>query len=351
MIEKNKNELTKTFQIGITCICAYLVRYYMANILSVTSPEILNAGVFNKEFLGLLGSAYMLCYAVGQLINGINGDIIKPKIMIVTGMILCGVSSIIFTLINIPLLKIVFYGGMGFSLSMLRGPLVKIISENTPPKHSRVICTFFSFSSFAGPLIASVISMFFSWDNTFMIAGIMAIIISFIAYIIFTSFERKGQITYTLKGKTSGFKNLLNLFSLKHFKFYMYIVILTEFSLVVVNFWVPTYISEGLSISPNAAKIIFSAMSFIKSFTPFITLFFFNLIKERDIKMMCFSFASGALFILGMRFITIPYINIICILLAQISIGTASSLVWSIYIPSQRKSGMVSGINGVRDFT
>lgn len=350
-MKQNNKDFIKTIQIGITCISAYLVRYYMANILSVTSPEILRTGVFTKEFLGLLGSAYMLLYAVGQLINGLTGDIVKPKKMIVCGMILCGISSIIFSTINIPVLKIAFYGGMGFFLSMLRGPLVKIISENTSSKHSRVICTFFSFSSFAGPLIASVISIFFSWKNTFIIAGIMAIIIGIVAYIIFTTFEKRGQISYTLSKNSNGFKNLIKLFSLKNFKFYMYIVILTEFSSVVVEFWVPTYISERLGIAPNTAKGIFSGISFIKSFTPFITLFFFNLIKEKDIKMMCFSFASGALFIFGMRFITIPAINILCILLAQISIGTASSLVWSIYIPSQRKSGMVSSINGVLDFT
>ena len=37
--------------------------------------------------------------------------------------------------------------------------------------------------------------------------------------------------------------------------------------------------------------------------------------------------------------------------MAQIAIGIASSIVWSIYIPSQRESGMVSTINGVLDFT
>lgn len=142
-MKQNNKDFIKTIQIGITCISAYLVRYYMANILSVTSPEILNAGIFTKEFLGLLGSAYMLLYSVGQLINGLIGDIVKPKKMIVCGMVLCGISSILFSTISIPMFKIAFYGGMGFFLSMLRGPLVKIISENTSSKHSRIICTFF----------------------------------------------------------------------------------------------------------------------------------------------------------------------------------------------------------------
>ena len=77
---KNNEEFVKTLQIGISCISAYLVRYYMANILSVTSPEILKAGVFTKEFLGLLSLAYMLLYALGQRINGLVGDIVKFKV-------------------------------------------------------------------------------------------------------------------------------------------------------------------------------------------------------------------------------------------------------------------------------
>lgn len=350
MEQKNK-DFTKTMQIGITCICAYLVRYYMANILSVTSPEILQMSVFTKKFLGVLSSSYMFLYAVGQLINGLAGDIVKPKKMIVLGMIFCGISSILFSTIHIPVLKIIFYAGIGFFLSMLRGPLVKIISENTTSAQSRVICTFFSFSSFAGPLLASFISMFFDWKNTFIIAGIMAIIIGFAAYLIFTSFEKKGQISYTLSKNSNGFKTFSKVFRLERFKFYMYIVILTEFTSAVINFWVPTYISEGLGLAPNVSKSIFSGISFIKSFTPFISLFFFNLLKEKDIKMMYLSFTIGALFILGMRFITITYINILCVLLAQISIGAASALIWSIYIPSQKNSGMVSGINGILDFT
>ncbi|UKI36341.1 MAG: hypothetical protein L6V93_20915 [Clostridiales bacterium] len=40
----------------------------------------------------------------------------------------------------------------GFGLSMLRGPLVKTISENTIPKHARNICIGFSAAGLCGPL-------------------------------------------------------------------------------------------------------------------------------------------------------------------------------------------------------
>lgn len=347
---KNKSELSKALQIGIACISSYMVSYYMRHILSVASPEMLSTGFFTKEFLGSLSSIYMLFYATGQLINGVIGDIVKPKLMITCGMILSGLASISFSFVDLPLIQLGLFAVIGFSLSMLRGPLVKTISENTQPNFSRVICTFFSFSSFAGPLIASLISMFFDWRKTFMIAGIIAVTIGVFAYWLFTSFERKGRITYTLSKKSGGFQNIFKVFTLKHFTFYLFVILLAELSSVAINFWIPTYLTEQLSFTENTAKAIYSAISFIKSFTPFVTLFLFTAVfKKKDIKMIRVSFVFGTLFIIGMYFIHAPYLNMLCLLLAQIAIGIASSLVWSIYIPSQRESGMVSTINGVLD--
>ena len=351
MQTKNKTEFSKALQIGIACVSSYTVSYYMRNVLSVTSPEMLSSGGFTKEFLGSLSSIYMLFYAIGQLVNGVIGDIVRPKLMITGGMVLCAVSSILFSSIAIPPVQIALFALIGFSLSMLRGPLVKTISENTQPNHSRVICTFLSCAGFTGPLIASLISVFFDWRKTFVIAGVIAFLVGLLVYIVFTAFERKGSITYALSQNSNGFKNIFKVFTLKHFVFYVFVGALAEISAASVNFWIPTYFTEQLCITENASKIIYSAMSFIKSITPFITLILFNVFKEKDIKMIRFSFVFSTLFFVGMRFINVPYLNILCLLLAQMSIGTASSLLWSIYIPSQRESGMVSTINGVLDFS
>ncbi len=351
MENKNKTTISRAVQIGTVCVSSYVVSYYMRNVLSVTSPDMLKTGLFTKEFLGSLSSVYMLFYAIGQLINGIMGDIVKPKLMIVGGMVLCGLSSLFFSFTDNQVIHIILFALIGFSLSMLRGPLVKTISENTQPNHSRIICTFLSCASFTGPLIASLISIFFNWRNTFIIAGIIALFIGFVAYFIFTLFEKKGYITYTLSKNSNGFKNIFKVFLLKHFIFYIFVGAIAEISAASINFWIPTYFTEQLCIDENIAKSIYSMMSFIKSVTPFITLFFFNLLKGKDIKMIRFSFIFATVFFFGMRFVNIPYLNILCLLVAQMSIGSASSLLWSIYIPSQRESGMVSTINGVLDFS
>lgn len=348
---KNRTEIHKAAQIGVACVSSYMVSYYMRNVLSVSSPEMLGTGMFTKEFLGVLSSVYMLFYAIGQLINGVIGDIVKPKIMIVGGMISCGLASIFFSLIDQPTIQIAFFALLGFALSMLRGPLVKTISENTQPNHSRIICTFFSCASFTGPLIASLISIFFDWHKTFFIAGTIAFIVGILVYIVFTSFEKKGFITYALSRKTNGVKNIFAVFKLKHFMFYLFVGAVAEISAASISFWIPTYFTEQLCITENLAKGIFSMMSFVKGVTPFITLFMFHIFKEQDIKLARFAFVLATVFFIGMRFIHMPILNILCLLLAQMAIGSASSLLWSIYIPSQRESGMVSTINGVLDFS
>lgn len=65
-----KSDLGEAFQIGAICIFSYITSYFMRHILSVSTPEMLETGLYGKEFLGSLSSAYMLMYAAGQLING-----------------------------------------------------------------------------------------------------------------------------------------------------------------------------------------------------------------------------------------------------------------------------------------
>lgn len=347
-----KSELSKALQIGSVCVGSYMVSYYMRNVLSVTSPEMLNGGFFSTEFLGTLSSVYMLLYAIGQLFNGIIGDIVKPKLMICGGMLLSGLASILFSFANIPLLQVILFAIIGFSLSMLRGPLVKTISENTSADHSRILCTFFSFAGFSGPLIASLISMFCDWRKTFIIAGAIAIIIGVLVYVIFTAFEKNGRLTYAFSKKSEGFKNIFKIFTLKNFLFYLFVGAIAEIFAASIGFWTPTYFTQKLGFTETASKAIFSAMSFIRAVIPFVTLFLFKAFKEKDIKIVRFAYLFAILFLVCMFFSTsLPYINVVFLILANLSIAVSSSLLWSIYIPSQRESGMVSTVNGFLDFS
>ena len=147
------------------------------------TPSILNSTSYTKEYLAFLSSAYMIAYAAGQFLNGVLGEIFKPKSMVLTGLLASGAATVLFPFVKLSALQVGCFFVLGYSLSMLRGPLMKIISENTKPNHARVICVFFSFSSFAGPLIASLIAMLFNWRGAFVAAGLCTVAVGVGAYL------------------------------------------------------------------------------------------------------------------------------------------------------------------------
>ena len=105
--------------IGGLCSISYLAVYFARNILGAVTPQILEEGVFSTEFMGTVSSVYFICYAVGQLINGVIGDKVKAKYMISFGLLLAGICNFAFVrLTAYPTAVCVAYGMTGFFLAM-----------------------------------------------------------------------------------------------------------------------------------------------------------------------------------------------------------------------------------------
>ncbi len=348
MSGKVSPQVKHAVSIGIVCIFSYLVSYYSRQLLGVTSPSMIAAGLYTEGFVGLLSSVFMVTYAAGQLFNGILGDILNPKKLIACGLFGTSITSIFFPLFPFVWMRLVCYALLGFSLSMLRGPLVKIISENTSQNHSRTICTFFSVASFAGPFVASILSILFDWEWVFVAAGCMTLVICICALAVITRFEKKGQITYR-SGKKDGIKGVLSVFKIERFSFYMIVGAVIETAITAVAFWVPTYLTQRLGFAAEFANSIYAVICFCKGMMPFLSLALFRMTKENDILLMRIFFALATLFYVGAAFVSMPWVNVILLALALMSTGCASALLWSIYIPGMGKTGRVSSINGILD--
>ena len=316
--------------------------------LSVNTPEMLGTGQYTKEHVGLLSSVYLFVYAAGQLVNGIIGDMINPRKMVTGGLLISGIVMILFPFVGSVPLQFVIFGLMGFALSMLRGPLVKTISENTTTEHARNICVFFSVSSFVGPLVASMIAAIFNWRLTFLVAGGVTVLIGIGAYIMLLALEKQGLVKFS-GDKVKGFSGVKKVFGLEKFKFYMFVGMLVEISAASISFWIPTYLTERLSFSEQSAGFIFSAMSFLRAMMPFVGLMLYRKTGKKDVLMIRYAFLSGTLFFVVMLFISNPVLNIITMLVALMSVSVASCMLWSIYIPGLGKCGVVSSVNGILD--
>lgn len=338
----------KAWRIGSFCIATYLASYVTRNILSVSTPEMIKEAFFTKEYTGLLSSICFIFYAAGQLINGFIGDRVHPKYMIIMGLGISSVSTFVIPIFDNRILHFMAFALIGFGLSMLRGPLMKVISENTAATHARMICTLFSMAGFAGPLIASILSIFFKWRAVFTATGVISVIITVLAVAAMTTLEKRGEIRFVPK-YDKGIAGILNVFKLEDFIFYMLISSIGEIAGSSITFWIPTYTTEHLGFSNDAASTIYSVVSFSTLFTPFITLLIYEKLIRNGIKLALVMYVISAVFFIAVRFIAAPVLNVSMLIIAKMAAAAASSIVWSAYIPGLARSGKVSSANGVID--
>jgi len=349
-----KKELKNAFGIGTVCVGTYMISYYIRNILSILSPVISDAGVYSKDSLALFSSVYMIVYSVGQLLNGVLGDYIRPKYMVLFGLTVSASGMLMFSFGGGSVFGIICFVLIGFGLSMLRGPLVKVISENTLPQYARFICVLFSFASFSGPLLVGVVSVLFGWSEMYMFSALFTYALAVISFFILSIFEKKGIIKPIAQKQAEAVKpkqklDLLTLFKLDGFVLYLFVGMVVEIAGASICYWMTRYFRDVYSLQQETAAGIYSAISLIRSFCPFVCLIIFKLLKENDKLIIRVSFSLASLMMLSTAFIKSTYLSIGAFAIALVCSSIASATLWSIYIPSLAKSGKVSGANGVLD--
>ena len=345
-----RKELKNAVLIGVICIFTYLACYYLRNVLSVFTPQMKDTEFFTESSLAMLSSIYMIAYAAGQLVNGVLGDIIKQKYMVMIGLTVAGAAMIIFPTNHIYAVSAVCFALLGVGLSMLRGPLVKVISENTLPDYARIICVLLSFVSFLGPFVAGLFAIWMQWETAFTVSGIISVAMALLSFGLLSVLEKKGIVKpIEIKQIEKRKIDIIGVFKIERFIPFLFIGMIVEISATSIAFWIPTYITDYLTFPEKSAGVLFSAVSLVKSFSPFLCLFLIKLFKENDVKLMRVMFAVSAGLYAAMFFVAQPWVNIILFMFAIMSTSIASSTIWSIYIPGLGKSGKVSSANGVMD--
>lgn len=345
-------EAKKAIMIGTLCSVSYLAVYIARNVLSAVTPQMTEVG-YDKEYIGTVSSVYFVCYAVGQLVNGIVGDKIKAKWMISLGLILAAISNVLFVcFIDQRLLAPVIYGCTGVFLAMIYGPMTKVVAENTDPVYTTRCSLGYTFASFIGTPAAGVFAIFLEWNGVFFVGSAILAMMGIISFVVFTMFEKKGFIQYgkyetKREGKVGGgvkllIKNRIILFS--------FISIITGIVRTSVVFWLPTFISEYHGLGSEVASVLFSVTTFIIAFTTFISIFVYERLGHNMDKTMIIMFMSSAVFFTLTYFIKQPVVGIITIVIAIMSCNGAATMLYSKYCPSLRDTGMVSTATGFLDF-
>ena len=354
MTQENRTQPSRwaAFRIGAFCVFTYLINYYIRKLLPVLSRDMIDGGTFDEIVYGLISSTYMITYAAGQLVNGIIGDYVKPKYMVSLGLVLASGGLSLFTFTSSHLLAIVGFGIVGFGLSMMRGPLVKVISENMDVKYARLSCTFLSFVSFAGPLLVGLVALFLDWHGVFVFSAIFTLVLSVLVFLTLTLFEKRGMIrpVELSKDKSTRQKgDFFRVFKLKNFVIYIFIGMIIETLAISLDQWLTIFFSEHLLLSDDVSKIVYYVISVLRALCPFISLLFFKLFRGQDLRLIRAAYVATAALFLTLLFAPGSYLGAGLLALALMCASIASSTMWSIYIPSLGKSGKVSSVNGILD--
>ena len=109
-IMKLSSNAKNAIYIGSLCSVSYLAVYIARNTLGAVTNGMIADG-YDKPYIADISFYFLMCYAFGQLINGIIGDKIKAKWMICLGLFGAGLTNVVFTLvIDVPFAANIVYG-------------------------------------------------------------------------------------------------------------------------------------------------------------------------------------------------------------------------------------------------
>lgn len=348
---RKDEKIRNAILIGGLCSLAYLAVYFARNILSAVTPQITEQGILTTEFIGSVSSTYFVCYAFGQLINGAVGDKIKARYMISFGLILAGICNFCFAnMTDSPAAVRVIYGMTGLFLSMIYGPMTKVVAENTEPVYATRCSLGYTFASFFGSPLAGVAAAVLTWQSVFAVSSIILVIMGLLCFLAFLLLEKRGIVRYNQyrKEKEEG-AGITILIQHRIIKFII-VALLTGVIRTSVVFWLPTYISQYLGYRSDKSAAIFTVVTFVISMNTFVAIFVYECFGRDMDKTIRVAFTTSALAFMGVYLVHQPVVNIILMVVAIMASNSAATMMYSRYCPGLRDTGMVSAATGFLDF-
>lgn len=345
-------EKRKALVIGTFCAVSYLAVYFSRNILGIVSPVMIDGKIATAAQIGGFSSLHFIAYAGGQLVNGVLGDRIKPKYMISSGLFLGGVCCAIFPLcFDRVWIASLAYALMGFVLSMIYAPTVKLISENTLPTYAVYCCIALQFASnFAAPAVG-ILAALLRWNELFIIGGALLASCGAVMFLFLVHLERREYIRYIARAvrteKRAGSAAILIKNGIIKFSV---IAAVTGTIRTTLVFWLPTYISQRLSFSPSTSALIYTAAGIVISLNAFASTFLYRFLKKRMRPTLMICFLTSAASLLAANFIQSPIPNLFFMISAIFASNCADSIMWNVYCPGLRDTGLVSTATGYLDF-
>ncbi|OTF69836.1 glucose-6-phosphate translocase-like protein [Euroglyphus maynei] len=165
---------------------SYVFYYLMRKSFSLILPELLITSIIDQNDAGIILSAQSISYTISKFIGGILSDRISAKILFINGLFLSSLTTVLFafgpqTMTSFTILW--FLNGLAQGLGW--PSLVKILQQWTSSKqfgtYYSVLSASANVSGGLSPLLATLMTRSFGWQNTLISFGVVSVFISMIS--------------------------------------------------------------------------------------------------------------------------------------------------------------------------
>lgn len=273
MLQYILNDLKKSKLIVTALWLGYGASYFIRTCYAASINSIVNDGIYTKGEVGLIGTAFFICYGVGQLISGLVGDRVNPFAMVFFGLFAGSVSCFAMAFAdNLPLMLII-WALNGLFQSMLWSPILRIFSETIDKSLSKKSILNISLSLPVGTVcayLASTLIIKYSNYKYVFICGGICILISAI-FLIFTIVYIKNDLSLVkkqkeIKQKSEGKSSFFSLAVASG----LFVIIIPSFLHGMmrdgITNWVPTMITETYGVSPSFSVFLTVALPIFNAF-------------------------------------------------------------------------------------
>jgi len=327
----------------------YFTSYVTRLNLSAIVQEVINSTGYSKTSFSFVLVALSITYGVGQVVNGIIGDKVKPQLVILIGLTFATITNFIFPFFSFSItILTILWAVNGFAQAMMWPPLVRIMVNTFDEEtYNKVVIKVIN-SAYVGTiliyLISPLIISILNWKFVFFfssICGVLALII--------------WSITYNKINITSKEENKIN----KSFSFPKEALFPIAFIIVAIilqgmlregiTTWTPSYLVEIFNYSEETSIFFTVALAILSIVATLIVGYIYRKFINNEVMLAAFVFSLGVILLFVLYF-TYDLNSILSISLIAIIMGCIHgvNLCLISFVPKRfKKYGNISTISGV----
>ncbi len=160
---------------------AYFTSYITRINFAAIIQEVVTDTGHAKTALSVILVCLSISYGVGQIVNGILGDLIKPQKLIFCGLIIATAVNLIFPIFSssVPMMTVLWTIN-GFAQAMMWPPMVKILVSNCDDAMYGYSVLRISWASSGATILIYLIAPFiiriFSWRGVFVFSAVIGLV-------------------------------------------------------------------------------------------------------------------------------------------------------------------------------